>query len=262
MLALHQATLARGGRPILAEASLALAPGEVLALLGPNGAGKSTLLQALSGELRPATGHAALDGRDLAHWSTADLARRRAVLAQQNHLSFGFRVAEVVALGRSAHAGHSTALEDAAAVAAALAAVGLSTFARRDYRKLSGGEQQRVHLARALAQIWSADPPAAPLYLLLDEPVSSLDPAYQQVVLKLARDMARRGCGVAISLHDLNLAGAVADRVMLIDKGRLVADGPPAEVLTPARLATVYGVAMVALTHPETGAPVLLPAAG
>jgi iron complex transport system ATP-binding protein len=261
MLALDHARLVRGPRTILADAHLVVRPGEVLALLGPNGAGKSTLLKALTGELKPASGRVLLDGKDLATWPAAELARRRAVLPKHNHLAFGFSVADVVALGRSAHIDHAVRGDDNQAVAAALAAVGLSGFMQRDYRKLSGGEQQRVHLARALAQIWSEDPSGEPRYLLLDEPVSNLDPAYQQTVLRTARAMAGRGCGVVISLHDLNLAAAYADRVLLIAKGRFLADGRPAEVLTPQRVEEVYGLPMLALIHPETGAPVLLPAA-
>jgi iron complex transport system ATP-binding protein len=261
MLALDHARLARGPRVILADANLIVRPGEVLALLGPNGAGKSTLLKALSGEFKPVAGRALLDGKDLAAWPAATLARRRAVLPQHNHLAFGFSVADVVALGRSAHIDHVVRSDDNQAVGAALAAVGLSGFARRDYRQLSGGEQQRVHLARALAQIWGEDSRDESSYLLLDEPVSNLDPAYQQTVLRTARVMADRGCGVVISLHDLNLAAAFADRVLLIAKGRFVAEGGPAEVLTPQRAEEVYGLPMLALTHPETGAPVLLPAA-
>jgi heme transport system ATP-binding protein len=261
MLALDHARLARGARVVLADADLTVRPGEVLALLGPNGAGKSTLLKALSGELKPASGRALLDSRDLAAWPAAELARRRAVLPQHNHLAFGFSVEDVVALGRSAHIDHAVRSDDNQAVVAALAAVGLSGFARRDYRKLSGGEQQRVHLARALAQIWGEGRPGEPRYLLLDEPVSNLDPAYQQTILRTARLMADRGCGVVISLHDLNLAAAFADRVLLIANGRFMAEGTPAEVLTPQRAGEVYGLPMLALSHPETGAPVLLPAA-
>jgi iron complex transport system ATP-binding protein len=261
MVALHHAHLVRGARTILRDADLAVRPGELLALLGPNGAGKSTLLKALAGELQPVAGRATLDGRDLATWPAAALARRRAMLPQQNHLAFGFSVEAVVALGRSAHAEHASRVDDRRAIGAALAAVGLAGFARRDYRKLSGGEQQRVHLARALAQIWEEGRLAEPRYLLLDEPVSSLDPAYQQTVLRTARSMADRGCGVVISLHDLNHAAAFADRVLLIANGRFVAEGTPAEVLTPQRAGEVYGLPMLALAHPETGAPVLLPRA-
>ncbi|MGH6880920.1 heme ABC transporter ATP-binding protein [Hypericibacter sp.] len=261
MLALDHARLDRGSRTVLADADLAVRSGEVLALLGPNGAGKSTLLKALSGELEPTAGRAMLDGRDLAAWPAAALALRRSVLPQHNHLVFGFSVEDVVALGRSAHIDHAVRSDDNQAVLGALATVGLAGFAQRDYRKLSGGEQQRVHLARALAQIWGEGSPGEPRYLLLDEPVSNLDPAYQQTVLRTARLMAARGCGVVISLHDLNLAAAFADRVLLIAKGRFVADGTPAEVLTPQRAGEVYGLPMLALTHPETGVPVLLPAA-
>lgn len=259
MLALESATLARGDRIVLEDISLGLEPGEVLALLGPNGSGKSTILHALAGELKPAAGAAMLDGLSLAEWQPAALARRRAMLAQQNRLAFGFRVAEVVALGRSAH--HATAAENDAAASAALDAVGLADFAERDYRKLSGGEQQRVHLARCLAQLWTAARTAEPRYLLLDEPVANLDPAHQQTVLRVARKMAAAGCGVAISMHDLNLAATHADRLVLIEGRGFAGEGSPAEVLTPNLVERVYGAPMLLLRHPESGAPILVPAA-
>lgn len=260
MLALENATLARGDRTILENVSLRLQPGEILALLGPNGSGKSTILHALAGELKPVAGVAMLDGISLAEWRPAALARRRAMLAQQNRLAFGFRVAEVVALGRSAH--HATAAENDAAAAASLDAVGLADFAARDYRKLSGGEQQRVHLARALAQLWTVKQPDEPRYLLLDEPVANLDPSHQQTVLRVARAMAAAGCGVVVSMHDLNLAAAHADRLVLIEGRGFAGEGTPSEVLTPGLVERVYGAPMLLLRHPETGSPVLVPAAG
>jgi iron complex transport system ATP-binding protein len=252
-------TLSRGGRVVLREVSFALRPGEVVALIGANGAGKSTLIAALTGELQPDAGRVTLEGRALADWPAAALARRRAVLPQQSRLAFGFTVEEVVTLGRSPHAGLPSMRDDGRAVRAALEAAGVTRFARRDYRRLSGGEQQRVQLARCLAQIASLEADAARV-LLLDEPVASLDLAFQQSVLRAARREAAQGCAVLASLHDPNLAAMHADRVLALGEGRLLADGTPDAVLTPNLLERLYGLPLLRLPHPVTGVPVLLPA--
>lgn len=252
-------TLSRGARVVLRDVSFELRPGEVVALLGPNGAGKSTLIAALTGELKPDAGRVLLEDRPLADWPAAALARRRAVLPQQSRLAFGFTVEEVVSLGRSAHAGLPSMREDGRAVRAGLDAAGVTRFARRDYRRLSGGEQQRVQLARCLAQIWSAESMAGRV-ILLDEPVASLDLSFQQSILRAARQEAARGCAVLASLHDPNLAAMHADRILAVGEGRLLADGSPDEVLRPDLLQRLYGLSLVRLPHPVTGVPVLLPA--
>jgi len=259
VIRLEGVALARDRQPVLRDLQLALHPGELVALLGPNGSGKSTLVDAMSGQLKPAAGRILLEDRPLERWSPPELALRRAVLPQQSRLAFGFSVLEVVTLGRSAHAGRPSQREDAAAIRAALDAAGVTRFARRDYRHLSGGEQQRVQLARALAQIWSASP-LPPRLLLLDEPVASLDLSFQQQVLAVAARQAAAGCAVLASLHDPNLAARYAARVILLVEGRVLADGPPDAVLQPDLLQRVYGLAMLRTVHPTTGAPVLLPA--
>ncbi len=259
MMRAEALTLARGQRVVLREVSFALRPGEVVALIGANGAGKSTLIAALTGELRPEEGRLTLQDRALADWPAAALARIRAVLPQQSRLAFGFTVEEVVRLGRSPHAGRPSMHDDARAVRAALDAAGITRFARRDYCRLSGGEQQRVQLARCLAQIWSAEA-GAERVLLLDEPVASLDLAFQQAVLQAARHEAAKGCAVLASLHDPNLAAAHADRVLALGEGRLLAEGTPDAVLTPELLQRLYGLPLLRLPHPVSGVPVLLPA--
>jgi ABC-type hemin transport system ATPase subunit len=172
MLALDRATLARGRRVLVEDLSLTLHPGEVLGLLGPNGAGKSTVLAGLCGDLVPTAGSATLDGRPLARWSRAELARRRAVLPQASRLAFSFRVREIAGMGVLPGSGAAPA----ALVDEALGRADVAHLAERDYATLSGGEQQRVQLARVLAQLWSG---AGPRYLLLDEPTASLDLAHQ-----------------------------------------------------------------------------------
>lgn len=227
------------GRTLLEEVSLAVEAGEVLAVVGPNGAGKSTLLRALAGELRPTSGTAAFAGRPVRSWPPRALARQRAVVSQRVALAFPMTVAEVTALGRMPWHGTPEAARDAAAIAAAMARVGVAGFAGRAYATLSGGEQQRVQVARALAQLDGAAPPAA---LLLDEPTASLDVGHRAVLLKALRQLAAEGVAVLVVLHDLNEAAFVADRVAVLDAGRCIALGPPSYALDPATLAAVYGL--------------------
>ena len=238
-------TVRRGDRTLLDRVSLALAPSRVTALVGPNGAGKSTLLRILSGELSPDLGSVAFLDQPLSGWPVAALARHRAVLPQESDLSFPFRVEEVVRLGRIPHPGGGDSPADHILARESLAQVDLTTFADRLYPTLSGGEKQRVHLARALAQLQpdpAAQPPAARV-LLLDEPTASLDLAHQHAVLSLARDLARREhVAVFAVLHDLNLALAYADDLLALAAGRIVAAGPIAATLTPVLVREVFGI--------------------
>lgn len=262
-LALSNIAFNRGDRTVLAGVDIEVNPGSVLALVGPNGAGKTTALRLLSGELKPAVGRATLDGRNLAEFPPIELARRRAVLPQLTSPVFGLDVAEMVAIGRSAFRDRESAEIERETCRHVIEIMGLSHFAHRDVRNLSGGELQRVQLARVVAQVWptKADD-TEPRYLLLDEPVSNLDPAQQQRVLGWARRLAGRGFGIVITLHDLNHAAALADRVTLLAEGRIAASGTPEEVLVPGIIEQVYGLRMVGLDHPLTGARVLLPAGG
>lgn len=249
-LDLRNLTLQRGARPILQDLTLTLRPGEVTVLIGPNGSGKSTLLAALAGGLAY-RGSIRLEGRELREARPEALATRRALMEQEADVAFPFPVAEVVALG----AGRPL---PQARIAALLAEVGLAGFGGRNAMELSGGEAQRMHLARALAQAETGQPP---FWLLLDEPVSSLDLAHQVAVIDRARAFARRGGGVLIVLHDLNLALRGADRLIVLDRGGLAADGPPALVLTDALIRQVYGCDLPLNLVPGEG-PFLLVQAG
>lgn len=226
----------RGRRTLLAGIDLELHAGESVALLGPNGAGKSSLIRLLAGEFPPVAGSIQLHGRALAAWPRRELAGFRAVLPQQHAIGFPLTVAEVVALGLP---GAARGNRQHPLVAELLAWLGVAQLQHRRFPTLSGGEQQRVQLARVLAQVWHAE--RAPL-LLLDECTSALDPAHQHRVLAAIHTLTRRGFGALWAVHDLNLAARYADRVLLFCQGRLVAHGRPAEVLTPAHLAAVYGV--------------------
>ncbi|HSW12708.1 MAG TPA: heme ABC transporter ATP-binding protein [Solimonas sp.] len=235
-------------RTLLRDTSLRIDPGSVHAILGPNGAGKSTLLKLLAGELRPVSGQVQLDGRSLMQWPAAELARRRAVLPQDEQLGFGFLVEEVVALGRLPCPRHPPQQELQLQREVLQAAGALHLWGRR-YTSLSGGERRRVQWARVLAQVWEPIG-EQPRYLLLDEPTANLDLAHQHACLATARDFATRGNGVAVVLHDPNLALVHADFVSLLCQGQLVASGTPKEVLTAENLRQVYGIEAVVL-QPE-----------
>ena len=243
-----------GERLVLQAVNLRAQRGRVLALIGPNGAGKSSLLGVLAGTMRPSMGVVTLDGIPLERWPAAELARRRAMLSQRVQLGFGFRVEEVVMLGRSPHGAASSKAADRRIVEAALQATGAWTLHRRNYLELSGGEQQRVQLARVLAQIW--DCREEPGWLLLDEPEAGLDIAHQHELLGHARQLARQGFGVIAVLHDLNLAARYADDVALLAQGRLVRHGSREQVLEAPVLSKIYGVPLACVRDGE-GRPLI-----
>lgn len=243
MLEARDVSLARGGRAVLAGVSLALAPRELVALCGPNGAGKSSLFALLSGELRPDRGALTLDGRALADYPAAALAAERAALEQAPSLSAPFTVRELVALGLAAVP--RVDLDEPVLVARAIAAAGVATLADRPADRLSGGERARAHLARVLAQLWAGRAAGGGRWLLLDEPTASLDIAHQLALMEAARAEAEAGAGVLVVLHDLNLAAAFADRVVLLHDGRIEAAGPPAAVFETERLSRVYQTPIV-----------------
>ncbi|MFC3690912.1 heme ABC transporter ATP-binding protein [Chenggangzhangella methanolivorans] len=252
-LVAEDVTVRLGGREVVSGASLEVRPGRVVVLIGPNGAGKSSLLGALSGELAPASGRVSLDGEALSAFRPAELARRRAVLAQATELAFAFTVDEVARLGLPA--GLSRAEADAV-VSQALLAVDMAGKSRRICSELSGGERQRVHLARVLAQLASA-PDGRPRHLMLDEPTAGLDLSHQLATLSLARRHAEAGGGVLAVLHDVNLAAMAADEIVALKAGRIIARGAPAEVLTDAVMREVYDVeARIGVAPPG---PFLLP---
>jgi iron complex transport system ATP-binding protein len=247
-LRLQGMAVSLGGCPIVSDVDLAVAEGEVVGLVGPNGSGKSTLLRAVYRALRPAAGLISLDGDPLADLSPRETARRVAVVAQERTADFDFTVAEVVAMGRTPHKRplDRDTPEDRVICAGALERVGLADAGSRPYTTLSGGEKQRVLIARALAQRCSLH--------LLDEPTNHLDVRYQLEILTLIRGL---GHATLAAIHDLNLAAAYCDRICMLVGGRLVADGTPDQVLTADLIAEVFGVRTHRWTHPETGRPVL-----
>lgn len=239
-------------RPILSDVSMSLNAGEVHALVGPNGAGKSTLFGVLSGDVQTTAGTVRLDGQALGAFSSRELARRRGVLLQHNSVAFSFTTEQVVRMGRAPWARTERERADDRMVAGAMRSTEVLEFADRSVSRLSGGERSRVGLARVLAQDVDV--------LLLDEPTASLDLKHHEDVMALARDLAARGAALAVVLHDLNAAMTHADRVTLLDRGRVAATGSPSEVLTSARIQDVYGQAVDVIEHPRTGTPVIVAA--
>lgn len=240
-------------RPVLADVDVSLESGQLVALVGPNGAGKSTLLRCFARLLRPSAGRVLLDGRDLASLDRGAVARRVAVVPQTFDTLFPFTVREVVALGRTARLGLLALPRpaDVAAVDRAIDDLSLRDLAARRVDELSGGERQRAVLAMALAQDGDV--------LLLDEPTAHLDPAHQRATLVLIRRLAReRGLAALAVLHDLNLAAALCDRIVVLSDGRVAADGAPVRVLGPEIVAAVFGPGLTVSTH--GGTPVVLPA--
>jgi iron complex transport system ATP-binding protein len=240
-------TVAYRGRPALSDVDMQVEAGERLALVGPNGAGKSTLLRAIAGLVEPSAGVVEIGGASLSTLDRLAVARRLAVVPQLPSLPFATTVEEVVALGRLPHEHPIRGLRpaDRAAIAGAIDRVGVGHLLGRDARELSLGERQLVLLAMAVAQ-------AAPV-LVLDEPTVHLDLRHQVEVMELLVDLnARDGTTIVAVLHDVGLAAHFFPRVVVLDKGRVVADGPPVESLTPERIRDVFGVDPALVRLPAT----------
>ncbi|AOG04340.1 heme ABC transporter ATP-binding protein [Bosea sp. RAC05] len=248
-----------GGRDLVREASLELAPGTTTILIGPNGAGKSTLLKLMTGEAKPSGGEIRLDGEALAAIPAWRLACQRAVMAQHARLVFPFSVYEVASLGVDGIGRAMTRLRRDALVGESLAAAGVLELAGRAYQTLSGGEQQRVQFARVLCQIEAGRSVASRQALFLDEPIASLDLCHQLALLDMARAIAGLGVAVLIVLHDLNLAVTYADHLVVMDQGQIIAQGAPAKTLDDALLRQVFKVDLSLSRAPAPGLPFLLP---
>ncbi len=247
-LSVHRLEHRYGERVVLCGVEFTIAEGDLLAVVGPNAAGKSTLLRRLSGVLR-GPGVVLLDGTDLARFPSRALAQRLAMLEQEVPTELEFRVEELVSLGRHPHRARLGPLSprDRDAVQRALAALGILSLARRPFSQLSGGERRKALLAAVLAQ--------EPQVLLLDEPTVHLDVHHQLEIMSLLARLAADGRAVVCALHDLNLAAAYADRLLLLKDGRIVALGPPAEVLTEEFLRDVFAVEAAVAPSPATGRP-------
>jgi iron complex transport system ATP-binding protein len=237
------------GRDILRGIGLNVAKGELAGLIGPNGSGKSSFLRTVYRVLKPTAGLITLDGDDVWKLSVRHAARRTAAVLQETTTEFEFTVAEIVSMGRTPHKGplDRETRDDHRIVNEALERVGMVGFVRRNFATLSGGEKQRVLIARALAQ--------QAQFLVLDEPTNHLDIRYQLEILELVRGL---GVTALAALHDLNLAAYYCDRIFILDEGKIVATGTPTEVLQPDLLRAVFGVGVLVQTHPLTGRPHLV----
>ena len=235
--------------------------GQITAIVGPNGSGKTTLLRAIAGDI-PYSGSVSINGRDCRELSSWQMAELRAVLPQATTLAFPFTVREIVGLGLTS--GRSGAFGSGLAdlPRMALERVDLKGFAGRFYQELSGGEQQRVQLARVLCQVWEPVLDGEPRWLFLDEPVSSLDIKHQLIVMQVAADFARRGGGVIAILHDLNLTAMFADRVLVMNAGRIDASGSPMEVFDDELFSRVFDCRLRVGVTPAAGRPFVLPQSG
>lgn len=231
--------------------------GQVHALIGPNGAGKSTLLAVLAGDRMASSGEVLLGGRSITDISLDERSRLRSVLTQENEVAFGFTAREIVELGRRPWLRESSEREDANMIEWAMARTDLTAHASQRMPTLSGGERARVALARVLAQDTEI--------VLLDEPTAALDLGHQEDVLTFIRDLAhnpQQPRAIVVVLHDLNIAAAFADHITLMHQGRVVADGTPTEVLTAERISETYAKPVEIITHPRTGAPIVVPVRG
>jgi iron complex transport system ATP-binding protein len=247
-------------RPAVSELSVEIPAGACTAVLGPNGSGKSTLLRLLLGTLAPSAGRIHLSDRSLSAWSRDELARQVGVVPQGEEAVFPMTVREMVTMGRYPHLGpwRRTGDADRRAVDDAMRRCDVHTMAARDIGTLSGGERQRARVARALAQ-------QAPT-LALDEPTAALDVAHEMAIFELLRDLGHAGKTVLLITHNLNLAARYADRLVLLDGGRLAAEGAPAQVLTRETVERVYGWPVEIVPHPgpgpDAGAPQVVPLSG
>ncbi len=255
MISAENVTVTRAGRKLIDNLGLDLEPGRFTVVIGPNGAGKSTLMKVISGEMKPDTGFVSYHGASVDLCQPVDLARRRAVLPQATQLAFPFTALEIVRMGAVAQG----ALNPTEQARQALSRVGLRGFESRPYPSLSGGEQQRVQFARALAQVPQPVADGVPRALFLDEPTASLDLGHQISVLEIARDFADAGGIVLAILHDLNLAAEFADHLVVLNHGRVVAEGACLETVNDEIIASVYGIAGAVGRIPAAHIPYVLP---
>ena len=246
MLTVDGVSLSVGGRRILEDVSFEVRAGEVVSLVGPNGAGKSTILGVIAGDIKPDSGSVLLKDKPVGEYSYLELARLRALLLQKTQVAFSYLVHEVVAMGRTPWRGTKRAHEDDAVIEQMMARTHTEMMANRDVTTLSGGESGRVHLARIFVQ-------QTPL-VLLDEPTAALDIKHQEQTLQMSRELAAEGTAVLAVL-----GAAYSDRIVLLDKGRVAANGTPAQVCTEERLSRVYQHPIEVLEHPVTKRILVLP---
>jgi len=254
MLTGSNITFRVGSKVLISDISASFAPGGLHLLVGPNGAGKSTLVKVLARLLRPQTGTVEYEGADVSGASEAELAKRRAVLSQAIEIAFPLTVREVVMMGRYPHFSGRPGPTDERIIDEVMQHFDVTEFAHRYYQTLSGGERQRVNFARVLAQLWDDGSVASCRYLFLDEPLTFLDIRHQIDFMKRIRSFTAASDVVTVGVvHDLNLAARFADQILMLNGGRIVAHGTPAEVLTTERITHVFGVEPTMVQTTDSG---------
>ncbi len=258
MLTIDHVGLTISGVPLLNNIALNCPQGTVTALMGPNGAGKTSLLKVISGEHSATQGQVVINGQPATEWKAPDIARFMAVLPQSSTLEFAFTAQEVVALGRTPHG--TGLMRDTEIVSAALKRVDASYLAERSFVQLSGGEKQRVQLARVLAQIWEhcEGNNGTDGILLLDEPSASFDLAHQLMLIEIVQQIAALGVTVVMVMHDLNLAAKCADQLVMMNCGHCTAVGSASELLNPELIKKVFSVKAKVMPHPVDGTPLVV----
>ncbi|SEA44206.1 heme ABC transporter ATP-binding protein [Pedobacter hartonius] len=256
MIIAHELSYHAGKKELLHRLSFEAKAGEMLAILGANGAGKSTLMKLLCREISPSHGHIIFRERNLQQYKLPELAKQRAVLSQQNTISISFIVTELVMMGRYPHFDQFPGERDIEVVRQVMEETGITALAGRDYNTLSGGEQQRVQLARVLAQIY--DTPDACLFL--DEPTNGLDLLYQQQMMELARRLANKGYCVICILHDINFASRFADKILMLKDGKKVAIGTPLEVINHENIYETFNIQVKLMECEGYDCPLVIPA--
>ncbi len=258
MITLQNISYQVGEQWILRDISCYLSPGKLIAIVGPNGAGKSSLVRLITREVEPVSGKITWFGRPLDDIPLPELAKSRAVLAQKTHMSLDFAVREVVLMGRYPHFKHVPQPEDHSVVRVALSLTEMSSFENRSYSRLSGGEQQRVQLARAFAQIGSGE---GPFVLVLDEPLNNLDLRHQHKVLAYCQEFVAQGNLVLVVLHDLTLAAQYANELLLLKDGRMLKSGSAEQVLEEQVLSAAYDYPVKVFRNPQLAHPIVFSAA-
>lgn len=252
-LEVREISLSYNHHPVVNSLSFVLQPGELAGLIGPNGCGKTTIIKAISRVLPPLSGKIFLDGQEIERVGRSELARRIGVVPQNPYLPETFTVSEVVLLGRNPHLGlmRNESAKDISIAWWAMERTGIIHLAGRKMGELSGGEKQRVTIARVLAQETQA--------ILLDEPTANLDICHQIEILDLIKDLCReKNLAALIAIHDLNMAAQYCDRLFLLNKGQIYAEGTVQEVITPANIKAVYGASSYVYPHPENALPVVV----
>lgn len=262
MIEAKEVSVKIGEKTIVDRVSMKLEKNKFSVVLGKNGAGKSTFLKALTGDVKTVTGEVTVENRPLESIKPVYLARKRAVMMQNLSLSFGFTAGQVVMMGRTPHSGGFESEKDHHIVRECMKQAGVDHLYDRTFPTLSGGEQQRVQFARMMAQLWERVEERRPCALLLDEPLSSLDLSHQHAIMRLVKNLCKRGVAVLMILHDLNLAAQYADEVHIMKNGRTYALGTPNDVFKPEIIEMAFDCPVQIIPHPFHSCPLVIALGG